>query len=218
MLMSLDGKISTGSIDERDFDKDLPTIKNVGAGLHQYYELEQKTDYFSFNTGKVMAKVGWNERKTKIEPVPVIFVLVDNEPHLTNLGVANLMKFCEKLYIITTNNQHPALKISNEKLEVIKYPSRIDFNALFQLLKSKGAAKLTVQSGGEMNAVLLRAGLINALSIVVVPLLVGGRSTSTLVDGESLQSFDDLKKLRPLKLVEAKPLADNYLHLRYEVI
>lgn len=39
MLTSIDGKISTGSSDERDFDKDLPNIKGAGEGLGQYYEL-----------------------------------------------------------------------------------------------------------------------------------------------------------------------------------
>ena len=217
MLMSLDGKISTGSVDERDFDKDLPNIEGAGAGLHQYYELEQQTDYFSLNTGKVMAKVGWNEPKANIEPVPVVFVLIDNHPHLTGLGVANLIKRTEKLYIVTTNNEHPALQIEDEKLEVIKYPGQINFTALFELLKSKGADKLTIQSGGEMNAVLLRAGLINAVSVVVAPLLVGGKATATLIDGDSLETLEDLKKLKTLKLIDAKPLADNYLHVRYEV-
>ena len=54
MLMSVDGKISTG-LAARDFDKDLPDIKGVNEGLSQYYDLEQETDSFSLNTGKVMA-------------------------------------------------------------------------------------------------------------------------------------------------------------------
>ena len=44
MLMSVDGKISTGFGDELDFDRDLPLIDGVKQGLHQYYEIEQTTD------------------------------------------------------------------------------------------------------------------------------------------------------------------------------
>src|SRR6185369_3297680 len=91
MLMSLDGKISTGSVDGRDFDQDLPHIPGVAEGLHQYYELEKQTDWFSLNTRRSMAKNGWNEPKANIEQLPVIFVIVDNRPHLTELGVKNLM-------------------------------------------------------------------------------------------------------------------------------
>ena len=40
MLMSLDGKISTGAGDGLDFDRDLPRVPGVAEGLRQYYELE----------------------------------------------------------------------------------------------------------------------------------------------------------------------------------
>ena len=35
MLMSVDGKISTGSTDEMDMDRDFPKISGVKEGLHQ---------------------------------------------------------------------------------------------------------------------------------------------------------------------------------------
>ena len=44
MLMSVDGKISTGASDELDVDKDFQGIPGVKEGLYQYYELERKTD------------------------------------------------------------------------------------------------------------------------------------------------------------------------------
>lgn len=90
MLMSVDGKISTGDIDERDFDKDLPQIPGIQEGLHQYYELEEQTDLYSFNSSKVLAKVGWNNQKENIEKLPVNFIIVDNQPHLTSVGIRNL--------------------------------------------------------------------------------------------------------------------------------
>lgn len=43
MLMSVDGKISTGATDDLDVDKDLPKIIGVQEGLHQYYKIEQTT-------------------------------------------------------------------------------------------------------------------------------------------------------------------------------
>lgn len=62
MLMSLDGKISTGSTDNMDVDKDFPLIEGVKEGLNQYYEIEQTTDLWSLNSGRVQAKVGVNEK------------------------------------------------------------------------------------------------------------------------------------------------------------
>ena len=56
MLMSVDGKISTGATDDLDVDKDFPNIKGVNEGLHQYYEIEKTTDLWSLNSGRVPAK------------------------------------------------------------------------------------------------------------------------------------------------------------------
>ena len=61
MLSSVDGKISTGCVDGRDFDKDFPKINGLKEGLKQYYQLEQSTDINSFNTGRVMVKIGMND-------------------------------------------------------------------------------------------------------------------------------------------------------------
>ena len=57
MLMSVDGKISTGATDEMDVDRDFPGIPGLKEGLHQYYEIEQTTDLWSFNTGRFGACV-----------------------------------------------------------------------------------------------------------------------------------------------------------------
>lgn len=218
MLMSVDGKISTGSTDERDFDKDLPSVTGVGGGLKQYYKLEEETDLFSFNTGRVMAKVGWNDEKEKVDQLPVSFIIVDNKPHLTERGVSNLLKRTKKLYIITTNMEHPAKKTNGPNLEVLNYQKKIDFHDLFTKLKKQGVDHLTIQSGGEMNAELMRGGLINLVSVVVAPLMVGGSSTPTLLDGKSLETIDDIKLLKPLELVSVDKLEGSYIHLKYKVL
>jgi len=51
-----------------------------------------------------------------------------------------------------------------------------------------GAESITVQSGGTLNATLVRSGLIDHLLIVVAPLLVGGKATPTILDGRSFQT------------------------------
>ena len=56
MLMSVDGKISTGAVDELDVDRDFPRINGVKEGLYQYYEIEKTTDLWSLNSGRVQEK------------------------------------------------------------------------------------------------------------------------------------------------------------------
>lgn len=222
LLQSLDGKISTGDTDERDVDKDFPLIAGVQEGLHQYYDIEKQTDWFSFNSGRVMAKIGVNNRSLDdVEQMPVCFVIVDNKPHLDNHGVEYMSRWVEKLYIVTTNKDHPALQLKERipNIFVMLYEGTVDFaDAFTKLKKDHYAKRMTIQSGGELNAKLLRAGLIDHVMIVVAPCLVGGRNTTTLIEGDSLRNVEDLVKIRPLNLTKCEALQDSYVRLEYDVI
>lgn len=220
MLMSVDGKISTGDSDALDFDKDLNQIERVREGLYQYYDLEKTTDKFSLNSGRVFEKIGVNEGKVFQNGVPVSFIVVDNKPHLTTQGVSYLAEKSEGVYVISTNLEHPAHIISNQndKVKFLSYTNQINFKDAFGKLKDYGIEKLTIQSGGKLNAILLREGLIDNLSVVVAPILIGGEDTATLIDGESLHTQSDLLKMLPLELVSYTQLSHSYLHLKYRVL
>ena len=81
-----------------------------------------------------------------------------------------------------------------------------------------GCERITVQTGGTLNGLFLRAKLFDHVDIVVAPVLIGGKDTSTLIDGESLLSQGELSKLGVLKLQECVVLENSYLRLRYEVL
>jgi 2,5-diamino-6-(ribosylamino)-4(3H)-pyrimidinone 5'-phosphate reductase len=165
-----------------------------------------------------MAKIGVNDRTDEPAKIPVSFVIVDNEPHLTERGVAFLSKWVEKLYVVTTNPSHPSYLSDATNVTTIACDSPIDFPALFLRLGEEfGIERMTVQSGGTLNATLVRAGLIDHLSIVVAPVIVGGKDTPSLVGGESLHAVGELGKLRALRLVAADALEGSYLHVRYDV-
>lgn len=132
MLSSVDGKISTGDVDERDVDKDFPNIKGVKEGLQQYYDLEQKTDIVSFNSGLVQAKVGVNSRPVRKNKIGCTFVVVDNKPHLNAYGVKWYLKSSRGLVLVTTNKNHPAFKIKEDNLKIVYYPNKINFTYLFE--------------------------------------------------------------------------------------
>jgi 2,5-diamino-6-(ribosylamino)-4(3H)-pyrimidinone 5'-phosphate reductase len=220
MLMSVDGKISTGDTDVLDVDNDLSKIIGIKEGLQQYYNLEKQTDLFSLNTGRVFAKIGINEKADEPKKLPVSFVVIDNKPHLIKQGVLYLAKKVKNLIIVTTNKSHPAKLLKKEfnNIHVLEYENAIDFTDLFVKLKQEfGADKLTVQSGGTLNATLIREGLIDRIMLVVFPALVGGKNTSTVMDGESLHTSEELNKIKTLEFVQAKPLENSYLLLEYRV-
>ena len=221
MLESLDGKISSGSSDNLDVDKDFCRIDGVKEGLHQYYELEQETDIFSLNTGRVMAKIGVNDRKEYHDKIDVVtFVIIDNKPHLTENGIDYLCHWVGKVLLVTTNKNHIAYSVKDkyDNLEILYYEN-LDLETLLEdLYKQYGAEKLTIQSGGTLNGMFVRSKLIDFVNIVIAPILVGGKDVATLVDGESIKDERELNKLLPLELQECNKLNHSYIQLKYKVI
>ena len=215
LLTSLDGKISTGATDERDVDKDFPAVAGVREGLYQYYEIEQTTDLWSLNSGRVQAKIGVNE-KPMPSKTPVSFVLIDNT-HLTERGVRYFCALSQTFVLITCNKNHPAFAVNESNLHIVYQRQFSLKNALETLKKEFSCERLTVQSGGTLNALFVREKLIDYVDLVVAPVLVGGKQTSTLVDGDDLSTEQDLQKLGVLELIECTPLKHSYLRLKYAV-
>ncbi len=218
LLQSVDGKISTGSSDSLDADKDFAIISGIKEGLHQYYEIEQTTDLWSLCTGKTQAKIGVNENQLEDSTVIGInFVAVDNW-NLTKHGVEYLCSRYSSVFIVTTNHRHPARSVACENLEILSYDSLCLAGVLRDLYSLYGCERITLQSGGTLNGLLLREKVIDFVDVVIAPVLVGGRDTPTLIDGQSLTNPRELDKLGVLQLEKASALEDSFVRLRYKVI
>lgn len=89
MRMSVDGKISTGAADCLDVDADFPKIDGVRQGQHQYYEIEQTTDLWSLNSGRVL--VGGKDTATLIDGRSLL-----RPEELPQLGTLKLLE-CQTL-------------------------------------------------------------------------------------------------------------------------
>lgn len=216
--MSIDWKISTGIGNPRDFDKDLPHIQWASDGLHQYYELEQQTDLCSMNSWKVLEKIGINNPQ-KLDKTPVDFVIIDNAPHITEEGMKNMIQKSARLFIVTSNKNHPAFSLQESllTLNILYYENEIDFWDVFSSLKNNfGIDGVTIQTWWELNSYFLRNNFIDALSIIVAPCLVWWKETPTLVDGASLELDDNLVDIKTFRLTSVDILKDSYIHLRYD--
>ncbi len=60
--------------------------------------------------------------------------------------------------------------------------------------------------------------ILDYVDIVVAPIFIGGKDTSTLIDGESFKTDTELSRLGTLKLKDCIILENSYIRLRYEVI
>jgi len=220
LLQSLDGKISTGDTGERDQEIDFPKIKGIKEGYNQYYDLLLMTDRNALISGKVLAKIGVNSREKADNHKDVSLIVIDRQPHLRKPGLIYLLNSFKSIYIVTNNQNHPAFEFRGEKeLILIYYPISIDLKDLFVKLKrDHNIEKISIQSGGTLNALFLKQKLLDHISLVIAPCLIGGKTTPTSIDGIAPQIDKDLLDIKALQLKKCEVLKHSYIHLYYDVI
>jgi 2,5-diamino-6-(ribosylamino)-4(3H)-pyrimidinone 5'-phosphate reductase len=87
--------------------------------------------------------------------------------------------------------------------------------ALEELNAHYGVQTVRVDSGGTLNGALLRAGLVDEVSVLLHPVLVGGTSPRSFYRAPDLTSAQGLISL---KLIHQERLENDVLWLRYQVV
>jgi len=94
--------------------------------------------------------------------------------------------------------------------------TRVDIAASLSAIAGRfGAKTIRVDSGGTLNGILLRQGLVDEISLLIHPQYVGGISPRTLFRAEDLTISDGVIKL---ELAGNETLPGGLVWLRYNVI
>lgn len=94
--------------------------------------------------------------------------------------------------------------------------TQVDLGAALRRMRKKlGVSCVVSTAGGGLNGALLRAGLVDAIDLLVCPALVGGLGTPSVFDGAPLEAGEAPTRLQ---LISAQVEADGVLRLRYDVI
>jgi 2,5-diamino-6-(ribosylamino)-4(3H)-pyrimidinone 5'-phosphate reductase len=92
-------------------------------------------------------------------------------------------------------------KIKSAGAMVIVAGSRtVDLKELFCILKKMGFNKILVEGGGELNWSILQLGIVNELMVTVAPRIVGGRTATTLVEGDGYTRISESIKTELIKI------------------
>ena len=144
-------------------------------------------------------------------------ILLDNN-HLTEHGIRYFCALSKEFVLVTSNADHPAFQVKEANFHIIYQKELSLADVLAKLKSGYNCHRITIQSGGTLNGLFLREKLFDYVDIVVAPILIGGKDTSTLIDGKSLLLVSELSQSGVLKLQECIVLEDSYLRLRYKVI
>lgn len=99
---------------------------------------------------------------------------------------------------------------------IIAGDDHADLAAALEALNARyGIQTIQVDSGGTLNGVLLRAGLVDEISLLISPSLAGGMSPRSIYRAPDLASAEGII---PLRLFHLEQLEDDIVWLRYEVV
>ena len=72
----------------------------------------------------------------------------------------------------------------------------IDFRRALGWLRAEcSVSRLLCEGGGELNAALFSAGLVNELHLTICPFIIGGRRAATIADGQGVTRLADAARL-----------------------
>lgn len=154
------------------------------------------------------------------DPRPML-VVTDSRGRLKSWGYLRQQPFWKDYVALCTEATSPAhrnyLRRKGVKT-IVAGRDRVDLRAaLEELGRSFGVTTVRVDSGGTLNAVLLRAGLADQLHLLVHPVLAGAASDKTFFpvwsDGVAGAAAESI----PLRFLAAEPVADGLVLLSYAV-
>ena len=193
--MTIDGKIATNLGDSKISTK---------QDLRRLHRLRSSVDAVIIGISTVIAD---NPRLTvrlvKRHGTTPVRIIVDSIGRIPL--DSKILKSASKINTIVAVTK----RASDERVDKIKSAGAIvivagtktvDLKELFFILKKMGFNKILVEGGGELNWSILQLGIVNELMVTVAPRIVGGRTATTLVEGDGYDRISDGIKMELIKM------------------
>ncbi len=185
--MTLDGQIATASGEAKWI-----TSNQSRLDAHQ---LRSHVDAVLVGIGTVLsddpsltARVG--SRLKKLATRQPLRIVVDSKLRVPLNAQIFSNQDAAKTLVVTTNSAPPARRRALRKrgIEVLSLPGqrgRVSLHALVHELGERGVTSLLVEGGGEINAAMLKAKLVQQVRLYIAPTLLGGGNAKGVIGGKS---------------------------------
>lgn len=120
-----------------------------------------------------------------------------------------------RVMIFTTEQTQPTQVKNLEKWGarvLVRGREHVDLTQMMQQLHEAGIKRMLTEGGGTLNESLLRMGYIDEIYIYVAPMIFGGATAPTFVDGQGLKGENAIV----LELIEVRSMAGGGLLIHYK--
>ncbi len=189
--MSADGKIA------------LPTRKQLRISsdedMKRVFQLRHECDGILVGIGAVLAddpKLTVKEKYVSNPRQPIRIVLDSQcKTPMDSLVVNDWAKT-----ILVIDEKIKCSKSFGDNVELLRCPLKedglLDLSFVLTALYHKGIKTLLVEGGGTVIWQFLKQRFVDELWVYVGPMIIGGKKTPTLADGNGISTVDDLVKLK----------------------
>jgi 2,5-diamino-6-(ribosylamino)-4(3H)-pyrimidinone 5'-phosphate reductase len=148
-----------------------------------------------------------------------LLVVVDSRGRLRNWHLLRQEPYWRDVVVLCSRATPSAYleTLRQRRVEcILAGDQRVDLRAALEELHAHyGVSVVRVDSGGVLNGALLRAGLVDEVSVLVSPSLVGGTTARSIFVAPDLTSAEGVI---PLRLTHVEQPEDDLVWLRYDVI
>lgn len=206
--MSVDGKIA------------LPNRKQLrissNEDMKRVFQLRNECDAVLVGIGAVLEddpKLTVKEEYVSSPKQPVRVVLDSYAQTPENALVVN--DWAETILLIAETVERN--KSYGDHVELLRCPEKrkgfLDLSVVFTKLYERGIKTVLIEGGGTVIYNVLSHGLVDELYVYMGSIIIGGKKTPTLADGEGIES---IKHLIQLTLIEMKRVGNGVL-LHYQL-
>lgn len=152
-------------------------------GIDDYRSASYDTYFWHLISGRALVDVGAAELEYFAHDKSNGLIIVDN-PALSQDDIDYITECLSDVIIITYGTR----KRRTTNTRILRVKDTYDVAGWMETLYVRyNVELLTVHGGGELNASLLRAGLIDSVDVFISPIILGGNTTPTLAGGEALK-------------------------------
>ena len=76
----------------------------------------------------------------------------------------------------------------------------VNISKLLKILLQNGIKKIVLEGGGTVNWAFVKQNLIDEAIITIAPYILGGKNSTSLVEGSGFKNLDDATKLKLKKI------------------
>ena len=207
------------------------SLKNFECDIGSHYQVAGSYEADAHLIGSITAKTGLEMYSDSIPPEREsdfrkkdyakedkrpFWIIVDTKGSLKGImHMYRRFEYCKDVIILLSKNS-PADYIKyledREYDYILAGDDKIDFHQALDKLYSKyNIRKILTDTGGTLNSVLLEKGLIDEISLIVTPFIVGETAQYLFKSLQKNKSFT-------LELNRVEVLQKNYVFIKYNVL